>query len=154
MLPLPEGNTYLGFLFAYGETAVGVEDRPRRAHDALKFEITEMLPVVGLLISVFWSGPVRQFNLAHPRERTGTLIRAQPEAEELVGLERQSGVVRTDPSRIRVHRSDHGAFNQVLEFPHIAGPIVCSECIHCCLWYLLNPVWSENWIGLFAVSYR
>jgi hypothetical protein len=35
-----------------------------------------------------------------PRERTGTLIRAQPEAEELVGLESESGVVRTDPSRV------------------------------------------------------
>jgi len=44
LLPLPEGNTHLGFLFAYGETAIGV----RRAHDALKFEITEMLPAVGL----------------------------------------------------------------------------------------------------------
>jgi hypothetical protein len=48
VLPLPEGNTYLGFLFAYGETAFCVEDCLRRAHDALKFEITEMLPVVGL----------------------------------------------------------------------------------------------------------
>jgi hypothetical protein len=47
VLPLPEGNTYLGFLFAYGETALGVEERLRRAHDALNFEITEMLPVVG-----------------------------------------------------------------------------------------------------------
>ncbi|MGH9582936.1 MAG: ATP-grasp domain-containing protein [Bryobacteraceae bacterium] len=46
VLPLPEGNTYLGFLFAYGETALGVEDRVRRAHRALKFEIAEMLPVV------------------------------------------------------------------------------------------------------------
>jgi formate-dependent phosphoribosylglycinamide formyltransferase (GAR transformylase) len=45
VLPLPEGNTYLGFLFAYGETALGVEERLRRAHDALKFEIAEMLPV-------------------------------------------------------------------------------------------------------------
>jgi len=48
VLPLPEGNTYLGFLFAYGETAFGVEERLRRAHDALKCEITEMLPVVAL----------------------------------------------------------------------------------------------------------
>lgn len=46
VLPLPEGNTYLGFLFAYGETAFGVEERLRWAHDALQFEITEMLPVV------------------------------------------------------------------------------------------------------------
>ncbi|MGA8595392.1 MAG: ATP-grasp domain-containing protein [Bryobacteraceae bacterium] len=45
VLPLPEGNTYLGFLFAYGEMPLGVEKRLRRAHDALKFEIREMLPV-------------------------------------------------------------------------------------------------------------
>jgi len=46
VLPLPEGNTYLGFLFAYGEVAGGVEERLRWAHNALKFEIAEMLPVV------------------------------------------------------------------------------------------------------------
>ena len=46
VLPLPEGNTYLGFLFAYGETALSVENRLRRAHEALTFEIAEMLPVV------------------------------------------------------------------------------------------------------------
>jgi len=46
VLPLPEGNTYLGFLFAYGEAAAGVEDRLRRAHAALQFEIAEMLPVL------------------------------------------------------------------------------------------------------------
>lgn len=45
VFPLPEGNAYLGFLFAYGETALGIEERLRRAHDALKFEIAEMLPV-------------------------------------------------------------------------------------------------------------
>jgi hypothetical protein len=27
-------------------------------------------------------------------------------------------------------RSDDGAFNQVLEFPYITGPMVCNECIH------------------------
>lgn len=46
VLPLPEGNTYLGFLFAYGETALGVEQRLRRAHKNLEFEIAETLPVV------------------------------------------------------------------------------------------------------------
>ena len=46
MLPLPEGNTYLGFLFAYGETASRVEERLRRAHKYLKSEIAETLPVV------------------------------------------------------------------------------------------------------------
>ncbi len=46
VLPLPEGNTYLGFLFAYGKTALSVEKRLRRAHSVLRFEIAEMLPVV------------------------------------------------------------------------------------------------------------
>jgi biotin carboxylase len=46
VLPLPEGNTYLGFLLAYGETALGVENRLRQAHKALEFEIAETLPVV------------------------------------------------------------------------------------------------------------
>jgi formate-dependent phosphoribosylglycinamide formyltransferase (GAR transformylase) len=46
VLPLPEGNTYLGFLFAYGGTALEIEDRLRRAHNALRFEIAEILPVI------------------------------------------------------------------------------------------------------------
>ena len=45
VLPLPEGDTYLGFLFAYGETASQVEERLRRAHKHLEFEIAETLPV-------------------------------------------------------------------------------------------------------------
>ncbi|MGH9655676.1 MAG: ATP-grasp domain-containing protein [Bryobacteraceae bacterium] len=46
VFPVPEGNTYLGFLFAYGETAPAVEDRLRRAHHLLQFEIAEILPVL------------------------------------------------------------------------------------------------------------
>jgi hypothetical protein len=46
VLPLPEGNTYLGFLFAFGETAAGVENRLRQAHAALEFDIAESLPVL------------------------------------------------------------------------------------------------------------
>ena len=46
VLPLPEGDTYLGFLFAYGETASQVEERLRRAHKHLEFEIAETLPMV------------------------------------------------------------------------------------------------------------
>ena len=46
VLPLPEGNTYLGFLFAYGETAAGVEERLRRAHESLEFDIAKTLRVV------------------------------------------------------------------------------------------------------------
>ena len=46
VLPLPEGDTYLGFLFAYGETASEIEERLRQAHKHLEFEIVETLPVV------------------------------------------------------------------------------------------------------------
>ncbi|HXJ39143.1 MAG TPA: ATP-grasp domain-containing protein, partial [Bryobacteraceae bacterium] len=46
VLPLPEGNTYLGFLFAHGENPASVEERLRRAHKILKFEIAETLPVM------------------------------------------------------------------------------------------------------------
>ncbi|MDQ2833530.1 MAG: ATP-grasp domain-containing protein [Acidobacteriota bacterium] len=46
VFPLPEGNTYLGFLFAYGETASVVEERLRRAHKNLEFEIAKALPIV------------------------------------------------------------------------------------------------------------
>lgn len=46
LFPLPEGNTYMGFLFAYGQAASEVEARLRRAHSSLHFEIAETLPVV------------------------------------------------------------------------------------------------------------
>lgn len=46
VLPLPEGDTYLGFLFAYGEKAAEVEARLRQAHKHLEFEIVATLPVV------------------------------------------------------------------------------------------------------------
>jgi biotin carboxylase len=46
VLPLPEGNTYLGFLFAYGNTALEVEERLHRGHKALDFDIAETLPLV------------------------------------------------------------------------------------------------------------
>jgi len=41
----PEGSTYLGFIFARGETPAQVEAALRRAHDALRFTITPRLPV-------------------------------------------------------------------------------------------------------------
>jgi biotin carboxylase len=41
----PEGASYLGFLFAHGNTPVDVESALRAAHGQLKFEITEKLPV-------------------------------------------------------------------------------------------------------------
>src|ERR1035438_952691 len=61
------------------------------------------------MIWVVWSGPVRRFDVAHPPRRTGTLIRVQPERRGLVGLESESGVIRTDPPRVRVrNRDDRG----------------------------------------------
>ena len=45
VLPLPEGNTYLGFLFAWDASAAQVEARLRQAHAALRFDIAETLPV-------------------------------------------------------------------------------------------------------------
>lgn len=41
----PEGSTYLGFLFARGETAGQVEDALRKAHEQLEFQIRAELPV-------------------------------------------------------------------------------------------------------------
>ena len=45
VVPLPEGDSYLGFLFARGETPAAVEASLRRAHGLLEFEIREALPV-------------------------------------------------------------------------------------------------------------
>lgn len=39
VIPLPEGNRYLGFIFARGATPVDVEGTLRRAHGLLQFEI-------------------------------------------------------------------------------------------------------------------
>src|SRR5215472_16165428 len=41
----PEGATYLGFIFARGQSAAEVESALRQAHSQLKFEIAERLPV-------------------------------------------------------------------------------------------------------------
>ena len=41
----PEGSSYLGFLFATGTTAEGVEEAIRTAHARLHFELTPRLPV-------------------------------------------------------------------------------------------------------------
>lgn len=45
LVPLPEGNSYLGFIFARGESADAVERALRRAHEQLQFEISAALPV-------------------------------------------------------------------------------------------------------------
>ena len=44
LLPLPEGATYLGFLFARGETPSTVESAIRKAHEKLLFRIGTALP--------------------------------------------------------------------------------------------------------------
>jgi biotin carboxylase len=46
ILPLPEGASYLGFIFARGDSPARVEAALRRAHRLLKFEISTTLPVV------------------------------------------------------------------------------------------------------------
>lgn len=45
LVPLPEGSSYLGFIFARGGTPGEVEAALRRAHDRLHFEILAKLPV-------------------------------------------------------------------------------------------------------------
>ncbi len=45
VVPLPEGDSYLGFLFARGETPAAVEAALRAAHARLGFDIRAPLPV-------------------------------------------------------------------------------------------------------------
>jgi biotin carboxylase len=47
LLPLPEGDSYLGFLFARGETPGAVEAALREGHRRLRFDIRPALPTVG-----------------------------------------------------------------------------------------------------------
>jgi len=46
LLPLPEGNSYLGFLFARGDAPARVEAALRQAHAKLRFELNAALPVL------------------------------------------------------------------------------------------------------------
>ena len=46
LVPIPEGSSYLGFIFARGKTPDYVEDALREAHRRLKFEIVKQLPVI------------------------------------------------------------------------------------------------------------
>ncbi len=46
VVPLPEGDSYLGFLFAKGETPEAVEAALRGAHATLAFDIRPALPTV------------------------------------------------------------------------------------------------------------
>lgn len=46
LVPLPEGASYLGFIFARGDSPEEVEQAMRMAHGKLRFEITATLPVM------------------------------------------------------------------------------------------------------------
>ncbi len=46
MEPLPEGSSYLGFIFARGETPAAVEEALRVAQGKLRFQFAPVLPVV------------------------------------------------------------------------------------------------------------
>jgi biotin carboxylase len=46
LVPLPEGASYLGFIFARAETPAAVEQALRTAHSQLRFEIATALPVI------------------------------------------------------------------------------------------------------------
>ena len=46
LIPLPEGASYLGFIFARAETPDAVEQALRISHRQLRFEIATALPVV------------------------------------------------------------------------------------------------------------
>jgi len=46
LVPLPEGSSYLGFIFASGDNAQFVEAALREAHRRLHFEIEDEIPVL------------------------------------------------------------------------------------------------------------
>src|SRR5215469_3124464 len=46
LVPLPEGNSYLGFIFTRADTPGAAEHALRLAHERLRFEITSALPVI------------------------------------------------------------------------------------------------------------
>ncbi len=48
LVPLPEGNSYLGFIFARGDSPDEVENALRVSHAKLRFEIATVLPVLGV----------------------------------------------------------------------------------------------------------
>jgi biotin carboxylase len=48
LVPLPEGTSYLGFIFARGETPAEVEVAIRHAHTLLHFDIRREIPVLSL----------------------------------------------------------------------------------------------------------
>ncbi len=46
LVPLPEGNSYLGFIFSRAERPEEAECALRAAHGRLRFELAAALPVV------------------------------------------------------------------------------------------------------------
>lgn len=50
LVPLPEGASYLGFIFARGATPEAVEAALREAHRRLRFQIDEELPVINPIV--------------------------------------------------------------------------------------------------------
>lgn len=48
LVPLPEGASYLGFIFARGDTPAEVEEALRQAHRCLHFEIRREIPVLSI----------------------------------------------------------------------------------------------------------
>ncbi len=46
LVPLPEGASYLGFIFARGDSPADVETAIRRAHSLLRFDIRREIPVL------------------------------------------------------------------------------------------------------------
>jgi hypothetical protein len=46
LVPLPEGRSYLGFIFAHGGGAAAVERALREAHAKLRFVIERDVPLV------------------------------------------------------------------------------------------------------------
>ncbi len=51
LVPLPEGASYLGFIFARGDTPIEVEEAIRQAHAQLRFDIRREIPVLKSLVS-------------------------------------------------------------------------------------------------------
>jgi hypothetical protein len=46
LMPLPEGASYLGFIFARAESPEQVDDALRQAHAWLRFQISADIPVL------------------------------------------------------------------------------------------------------------
>lgn len=48
LVPLPEGDSYLGFIFARGPSPHEVESALRQAHSCLRFTIDALLPIISI----------------------------------------------------------------------------------------------------------